>query len=100
MKFRENCPPEMKSWLCPCMQVYGHIVECSSINRKLKQYPALRGDVQSVCIHVYLEIGEPFCDAAGSLKFYLHPAVLKCRVQTEYRTCNQGANRIYANRTD
>jgi len=25
----------------------------------------LRGAIQSVCIHVYLELGKPLCDATG-----------------------------------
>jgi len=42
--------------------------------------------VQSVCIHVYLELGEPLCDAAGYLEILCAPccyAVLKCEKGTD-----------------
>jgi len=40
--------------------------------------------LQSVCIHVYLELGEPLCDAADcAVKLYVHHAVLKCENCTD-----------------
>jgi len=39
----------------------------------------LPGGVQSVCIYVYLELGEPLCDAAYlDILQYVHHATLKC----------------------
>jgi len=65
------------------MQVYGHIAENSSNYRKPYLNPTLHGAVQRVCIHVYLELGEPLCDAASYLKFYVSHAVLKCKNSTD-----------------
>jgi len=65
------------------MQVYGNIVESSWNYRRPYQYHTLRGAVQSVCIHVYLELGELLCHSAGYLEIICDHAVLKCENSTD-----------------
>jgi len=55
------------------MQVHGHIAESSSNYREPQRYPTLRGVVQSVCIHVHVELGKSLCDAAGYLEILCAP---------------------------
>jgi len=61
------------------MQVYSHIAESSSIYRTPQRYPTLRGAVQIVYIHVYLELGESFCDAADQLEILCEPCCSQMR---------------------
>jgi len=60
------------------MQVHGHIAESSSNYRNPWPYPTLPGAVQSVCIHVHLELGESLGDAA----VYLEIRDLACRLNS------------------
>jgi len=39
----------------------------------------LRGTVQIVCIHVYLELGESLCDAANYLEIICEPCCSQMR---------------------
>jgi len=66
------------------MQVYTHtLAESSSNYRKPSWYPTLRGIVQSVCIQVYVELGECSAMQPTTLKFYVHHAILKCENGTD-----------------
>jgi len=44
----------------------------------------LRGAVQSVCIHVYLELGEVLCDAASYLEILCAPC---CSQMRDHHRC-------------
>jgi len=67
------------------MQVYSHIAENWSHYRKPQRYIMLRGAVQSVCIHVELELGELLCDAVSYLGILC--AAPCCSQMREQRKC-------------
>jgi len=78
-------PPKIFGLATPlCRCTYGHVAESSSNYRKSQRYPTLRGAVQSVCIRVYLESGQPLCDAAGYLEILWTPCYSEMR---EWHRC-------------